>query len=198
LSRKPATALLLILTGCARDYPAVDLVQAGDRLLEASVAGRGKLWFALQAAKLTLRLDDAIRHALPAAPPSRIVYGVDIPRGGHLAFACAVDPKLQERLAVEFVVKVKRGEREEKLWSQLIDPVNRPEHRTWVTADVDLSAYAGTGARLILETQSTQAVDQPRAALWGNPVLTAGKDDAPLAIIYLVDTLRADHTSVYV
>jgi arylsulfatase A-like enzyme len=197
LSRALAAVLLLVLAGCARDYPAVDLVTAKSRLLDASVAGRGKPWFAAQAAKLNVRIDDEIRRALPAAPPSRIVYGVDIPSGGHLSFACAVDPSVQDRLAVEFVVKVKRGEREEKVWSQLVDPVARPEHRGWLPADVDLSAYAGRGAQLVLETASPKPLDLARAALWGSPVLSSRQGEAPIAIVYLIDTLRADHTSVY-
>ena len=79
----------------------------------------------------------------------------------------------------------------------LADPLQKPAHRSWLEADVDLSRFAGAGAELILETRSFEKGDDPRRAFWGAPALTLPGRAAPLTIVYLVDTLRADHTSTY-
>ena len=84
------------------------------------------------------------------------------------------------------------------MWSQLLDPVARPAHRKWVTADIDLAAHAGRGREVIFETRGYEkGDDDARRAFWGEPVLTVADRDAPLVIVYLVDTLRADHTTPY-
>ena len=41
-----------------------------------------------------------------------------------------------------------------------------------------------------------QETGEPVQAFWGTPAITAAQR-APLAILYLVDTLRADHTGAY-
>ena len=93
-------------------------------------------------------------------------------------------------------MKVKHGDREEVAWTQLLDPLSRPEHRAWVPVDVDLGKLAGKGRELVLETHGYEETGDAERAWWGTPALTVARK-APLAIIYLVDTLRADHTGVY-
>jgi hypothetical protein len=197
LARKLAVLLLVVLAGCSAERPGLDLLNAGERIKKGVVAGRGKAWIVGQGTKTTLRIGDALRRGLPAIPPSRIVYGVDIAKGSHLRFACGIAAERHDQPGVEFTVKVARSGREETVYTQLIDPANRPEHRHWVPADVDLSAWAGKDADLILETRGYESVSDPRSVVWGSPVLTPARDAAPLTVVYLVDTLRADHTSVY-
>jgi arylsulfatase A-like enzyme len=173
----------------------VDLVESGAALVEAGVVGRDRTWVAGQTGK-QVRINDEVRRTLPASPPSRLRYTVDIPEGAHLAVSLGIPSDRHDRPGVEFLVKVRRGAREETAFEQLLDPIRRPAHRRWVDADVDLSAYAGR-ADLVFETRGFDQTDDPRRAFWGTPALTVPDGKAPLVVIYLVDTLRADHTTPY-
>jgi arylsulfatase A-like enzyme len=190
-----AVAAALALSACGRPPEPVDLLGAGDRLVEATAAGEGRE-AVLEAAKRGLRLNDVVHRGFPAGPPGRLRFALDVPRGAHLQLACAIDPRFHDRPGVEFVVKVKRDGREEIVWTQLLDPISRPEHRAWVPVDVDLAKHAGRGRELVLETRGYEQTGEPERAWWGTPALTVDRK-APLAIVYLVDTLRADHTGVY-
>lgn len=163
---------------------------------EAKVAGRQKAWVLGQAGK-QVRIEDVVYRTLPASPESRLVYKLDIPKQARLSFAYAVAPEYHERPGVEFSVKLRRNGREQVAFLGLLDPLGKPAHRRWLTAHVDLSRFAGRGAELILETRGFEAGDDPRRAFWGAPAIQVGGRQAPLTIVYLVDTLRADHTSTY-
>ncbi|HUL78549.1 MAG TPA: sulfatase [Vicinamibacteria bacterium] len=190
-----AVATALLLPACGRAPEPVDLLHAGDRLVEATAAGKGRE-AVLEAGRQGLRLNDVLRRGFPAGPPGRLRFALDIPRGARLQLACAIDPRYHDRPGVEFVAKVKREGREEVVWTLLLDPIARPEHRLWVPVDVDLGKMAGRGRELILETRGYEETGDAKRAWWGTPVLTVERK-APLAIVYLVDTLRADHTGVY-
>jgi arylsulfatase A-like enzyme len=166
-------------------------------LVEASVAGRDLRWVRCQAGK-HVRINDVIRRTMPATPPSRLRYAIDIPRGARLSLAMGVRPGEQEAHPVEFVVKVSAGDREEVAFTQVLGPGSRTPHRNWVQGTVDLSRFAGRGRHLVLETRAFQhgpAEELP--VFWGDLSLTVARDDSPLLIVYLVDTLRADHTTPY-
>ena len=195
--RAKSLALLTILgaAGCRGGEP-LDLLQAGKRLVEARVAGRDRKWVDGQTGK-SIRINDVLRRTLPASPPSLLRFALDIPKGAHLSFSYGIPEERHDKPGVEFVVKVRRAGREEAIWSGLVDPLGRPEHREWLRADVDLSKFAGPGRELILETRGFEEVDDPRRAFWGVPAITVPHDEAPLVIVYLVDTLRADHTQPY-
>ena len=49
----------------------------------------------------------------------------------------------------------------------------------------------------MLETRGYEESGEAGQAFWGAPAITAPARKPPLAILYLVDTLRADHTGVY-
>ena len=196
LSKLFLLAGLFGAAGCAPGPGGVELLNAPERLVEAKVAGRGKPWVLGQAGK-PVRIEDVVYRTLPAAPESRLVYRLDIPKGARLSFAYAVAPEYHERPGVEFSVKLRRAGREDVAFLSLADPLQKPAHRSWLVADVDLSRFAGAGAELILETRSFEKGDDPRRAFWGAPALTLPGRAAPLTIVYLVDTLRADHTSTY-
>ncbi len=195
LARLLAVSSLAALAACGGGSPAVDLLDREASLAEARMAGRGREWLAAQIGR-PVRLNDVVWKTLPAAPPSRFRFKVDIPKGARLDFACAVDPSHHDQPPVEFVVKVLEGEREDIVWTALIDPLGKPEHRQWVPAQVDLSRHAGS-AELVLETRGYEAEGGLRVAYWGAPALTTANVRAPLVVIYLVDTLRADHTTTY-
>jgi len=190
-----ALAAAFALSACRRPPEPVDLLGAADRLVEATAAAEGRE-VVLAAAKHGLRLNDVLRRGFPAGPPGRLRFALDVPKGARLQLACAIDPRFHERPGVEFVVKVKRNDREDVVWTQLLDPISRPEHHAWVPVDLDLAKHAGRGRELVLETRGYEHTGEADRAWWGTPVLTVDRK-APLVIVYLVDTLRADHTGVY-
>jgi arylsulfatase A-like enzyme len=190
------TGLGLALSGCNRASGPLDLLRATTRLKESTVAGRGFKWIVGQVGK-QVRINDVVRRTLPASPPSRLLYSLDLPEGAHLSVDCGIPAERHERPGVEFVVKVSTRGVEKTVFTQLVDPAGRPQHRKWLAADVDLSKYAGRGVDVILETRGFDADSDPRAAFWGTPAITAPKREAPLVVVYLVDTLRADHTGPY-
>ncbi len=191
-----AAAGLLALTACGRSVAPVDLLRAGDHLVEARAASIDKAGV-LQSLGKSLRINDVVRRTLPAGPPGRLVFRLDVPPAARLSLTCAIAPEFQGRPGVEFVVKARRGGREDTVFSKLLDPLSHPDHRGWVTADVDLARHAGREVELIFETRGFDPADDPGQAVWGTPAITIASADAPLIVIYLVDTLRADHTGPY-
>jgi arylsulfatase A-like enzyme len=198
--RYGAAAAVLALTACGprscSRSASLDLLQ-GKALLEASAAGAG-LDAVVQAGARGLRIGDVLERGYAAGPPGRLRFAVDLPASARLHVSCAIDPRYHERPGVEFFVKVQRDGREDLAWSQLLDPMTHAGHRGFVEADVDLSRWAGRGRELLLETRGYEEAGDPARAFWGAPTITAGQAaTAPLAIVYLVDTLRADHTGPY-
>jgi arylsulfatase A-like enzyme len=189
-------AALLAAAACTPAPRPVDLLHANDRLVEARVAGGDKAAVLEQLGR-SLRLHDVARRTLPAGPPSRYLFSLDVPKGARLTFASAIAPDYQDKPGVEFIIRVRRNGREETVFTKLLDPMSRPEHRSWVPGAVDLGKYAGRGVEVILETHGYEETGSSARAAWGTPGITVPKDDAPLVILYLVDTLRADHTGPY-
>src|SRR5262245_1431225 len=102
----PAAAALS-LVGCVRSAPPVDLVRAGDRLVEARAASLDGA-AVKEALGRPVRINDVVRRTLPAGPPSRLVFRLDVPKAARLAFAFAIAPEFQDRPGVEFVVSARR------------------------------------------------------------------------------------------
>jgi arylsulfatase A-like enzyme len=192
--RAAALVGVVALAGCGPRPVPQDLLRP-DALVEASAAGNEVTWVRGQAGR-PQRINDVVRRTLPAAPPSRLVFRLDVPKGARLELACGIPPEHHDEPAVEFVLKARRDGREQAVWSLLVDPLNRPDHRKWVEAAVDLSRFAGRGVELALETRGFET-GTVRNAYWGAPALSVPRDDAPLVVVYLVDTLRADHTTPY-
>ena len=163
-----AVAATLLLSGCGRSPEPVDLLDAGERLVEATAAGQDRE-SVLETAKVGLRLNDVLRRGLPAGPPGRLRFVVDIPKGARLQLACAIDPRFHDRPGVEFVVKVRRGQREDVVFSRLLDPIARPEHRGFVPVDLDLGKMAGKGRELVLETHGYEETGDAERAWWVTP-----------------------------
>ena len=198
---KPAGVVLFLtaLAGvsCTRDPGTpVDLVRADAALLEASMPERDRTWVAQQAGR-GVRLADVVRKTLPATPPSRLHFRVNVPRDGRLAFACGLAPEAQGGPPVEFLVSVGSEAAPEKLWSRTLDAAANEADRRWVPAEVDLSRWAGKTMDLVLETRSSEVSRPKRRVYWGNLALNAPQAKAPLVVLYLTDTLRADHLGVY-
>jgi arylsulfatase A-like enzyme len=185
------------LSGCTPAGHPLDFLSAGEKLTEATVAGRDREWVVGQSGR-HVRLNDVALRVLPASPPSRLRYATDIPKDGRLELACGIPAEYHDKPGVEFVVKVVQDGREHVAWSQLLNPLENPQHRYWVHVEVDLAKFAGKGRQIVLETNGYEKDGNPTRAYWGAPALTtASETTQPIAIVYLVDTLRADHTQVY-
>ena len=139
-----------------------------------------------------------MRASLPAAPPSRFRFVTDVPADGRLVLAAGIPGRHQGESAVEFVVNVRHHGRETTVLSHLVDPANREADRRWVPLEADLSEHAGTDVEIVLETRGFDGTGPKDRAFWGNPTITTAADGgAPLVVVYLVDTLRADHLPLY-
>ena len=123
------------------------------------------------------------RNTLFVHAPSSLIYEVEIPRAGQLHFGMGI---AETNSPVAFRVVADSREVYAKTLA---------DAQSWEDAGVDLSTYAGRKVKLSLETSSAK----PGAVgFWANPLLTtrapAGR---PNVLLYMIDTLRADHTSLY-
>jgi arylsulfatase A-like enzyme len=191
-----AVPLVLALPGCRGTPRGTDLLQESLLVDAKLTSGRDLAWVRGQMGR-PYRINDVVLRSIPAAPPSTLRFRADVPARAHLTLACGIPPDHHGGTPVEFVASVLRGGRAETVWTQLLDPLNKPAHRRWVYADADLSRFAGQGVELVLETRGYEPSDDARRALWALPAIATTGSDAPLAIVYLVDTLRADHTQPY-
>jgi arylsulfatase A-like enzyme len=203
-SRSSKFAVLIALAvwgaGCGREQ-GVDLGgQFVDRLVEAQVVGEGKE-FVTGAQGRMIHIDDVGVRVLPASPPSKIVLKTDIPRGGVLHISAGIAEDRQSKGAVEFVIGVMENGKNHTVLTQVIDPISRPEHRAFVSLRADLARFAGRDREVVLETRAFEKDGDLYRAYWGAPTIAVDRAFAvkkdPLVILYLVDTLRADHTTPY-
>ncbi len=119
------------------------------------------------------------RNTLHAAAPSSMAYDVTVPAGGRLVFGLGIVDK-----PVTF--RVTAGQ---TAFSRIIT-----DTETWADAEVDLTALSGRTVRITFQTESAT----PGAVgLWANPLLTSTAKRKPNVLIYMVDTLRASHTSLH-
>ena len=176
---------------------AIDLIKAEELLVAGDIAGRDLGWIARRLGR-PYRIGDETRISMPASPPSQLVFELSLPARASLRFHYAIGSEFDDRPPVEFRVKVRDSGRETLAWTRLLDPIATLDDRGWQAARVDLAEFAGRDVELIFETSGfDQDPDESTRAFWGNPTITTEVRKAPLVVVYLVDTLRADHTSPY-
>ncbi len=201
--RFPRLVLSLALAAsagaCAREE-GVDLSSYSANLVDGKVGEEGKAFVADVQGRM-IHIDDVGLRVLPASPPSKIVLKTDIPRGGILNVAAGIPADKQAKGAVEFVISVMENGKSHTVLTQVIDPISRPEHRMFVNLKADLARFAGKDRELVLETRAFEKDGDLFRAYWGAPAISVDPKFAvrkdPLVIVYLVDTLRADHTTPY-
>jgi arylsulfatase A-like enzyme len=158
--------------------------------------------------------EGALDRAEIAGETRRIVYSpapgvreatVTVPPGGILTFGYGVLPSCWYKPGdgVTFRASVVDGEKSPVvLTSRYVDPKSRPADRRWFDESVSLADYSGRTVRLKFETieGAPQAQGDPRFddAVWSSPVLAAPRRGrAPNVVVILLDTVRADHLSLY-
>jgi arylsulfatase A-like enzyme len=142
--------------------------------------------------RIDLAGDD--RSALLAVPGSVIRRTVAVPDAAELWLAYGVQPLVPG--PVRFRVSVQRAGGDRRV---LLDDVVAQAGEAWREATLDLSALAGETVELEL-TADTEQPFQPENGfpLWANPELVGTAAAAPPNLLLIVvDTLRADHLSLY-
>jgi hypothetical protein len=185
----------VVAVGCHRVPGAVDLIAtARTSLNEASVAGHDGSWVRERVGR-PVKISGVVRTSRPADPPSRLVLKVEIPSSARLILTAGIPGGRAAASPVNFAVAVRRGGVESTVASRSLDPTLRPEDREWVPIEADLSKYQGP-VDLVLE--ATSPTHGESVAVRGNPVIIRPDDrEAPLVVVYLVDTLRRDHLTLY-
>lgn len=136
-------------------------------------------------------LGQDLRSALIAPPGLAMTRQVAVPHGAVLRFGYGLAGSVEE--AVWF--RVRAGG--DSLFEAQIPPGTTP---AWRQGEVDLTAYGGRTVALTLETAGGAGFDLAQGLpLWANPtVFTPGvRDERPNVILISIDTLRADHLSLY-
>ena len=141
-----------------------------------------KTTFPAAAGRAPLGKREEYRNAIFVHSPASLAYDVQIPRGARLHFGMGV----AARDVVTFHVAADSTE----VFSKTLANAD-----VWEDADVDLSPYAGRKVKLSFQTS---AASQGAVGFWANPLLTTTTPkQRPNVLVYMIDTLRADHASLY-
>lgn len=123
------------------------------------------------------------RNTLYVHSPSDIAFEVAVPKDGRLHFGMGIT---ERKSPITFRVTADAKE----LYAKTVTDVD-----VWEDADLDLAAYSGRNVKLTFATSAEKA---GAVGLWANPLLTTkAPKNRPNILIYLIDTERADHTSLY-
>ncbi len=159
--------------------------------LNRAMAGRSDTAFVFR----SLQVDDTTRHGVFLPAPASARWDITVPEGGVLDLDAllvppeAADPSERSDGAALQVV-VHRGEDED------VRATVRPRLATPDRLRVDLSDLAGERIGLELRTDPGDTVDYDYVFA-ADPVVFTPQDDPPRVVLVFIDTLRADHMSVY-
>lgn len=135
------------------------------------------------------RVAREIRSAIYAQAGTEIRFeNVEVPPGARLALglsaaAAAGVPAVRAEVLAEI------DGISTPLLAQTVDSGEQ-----WIDLSASLDAIAGRRATIVLRCASAQAGD---VALWSNPLIYVPVADAPIVVVYLVDTLAATHLDLY-
>lgn len=150
-----------------------------------------------------LRLGGDTRTILESRANNHFSYQLSMLEPAELHFSLGLsEEKAQEIEQIEYQILAASDDDEEKLlFSQLYHSDNDELWKSWNEFTLDLSPYTGSNLSLCFKTRLVakkgHAID---TICWGNPFLIKPQDKGKEklnVIIYLVDTLRADHLGCY-
>jgi arylsulfatase A-like enzyme len=140
-----------------------------------------------------VRLGHDVRNALYAHTPAEVAFrNVVLPPRAQLR--CGLGFVARDRDAgatggVRFEIVIEReGERHSVLTFEAA------RQNEWHEASADLSEWSGKTVAVCLTASD---VSSDAVAFWANPVIYEPQEDAPLAIVYLIDTLAGGHVELY-
>jgi arylsulfatase A-like enzyme len=124
------------------------------------------------------------RRVVFARAPSSITYIAPVPSGGRLRLGLGVSS------AAPVTFRVLAGSPEKEVFTaSLSDP------EVWKDVDVDLSGFAGPSQQIVLRTESRA---KEAVGFWAAPrIVPGGQSTRPNVLLYVICTLRPDHTSLY-
>ncbi len=142
-----------------------------------------KAEFPRAAGRQVMAKREEYRNALYAHSPSSLTYEINVPKDARLHFGLGIT---ERNGPITFRVVADSHE----IYSKTLADAD-----TWEDAEVNLTSYAGRNIKLVFQTIAEK---QGTVALWANPLLIAQGTQKPLnVLLYMIDTLRADHTSLY-
>ena len=130
-----------------------------------------------------------LKRGIITVSPAKVEYDVRLPRNSVISLEWGETVLEDEK--VTFSVDIKEKGKDTPYPVPLSQYKGKGE-----TNRLDLSSYAGRSIKIIFSTQS----DKPTISAWINPKIYATTQkisNTPNVILYLVDTLRADHLSLY-
>jgi arylsulfatase A-like enzyme len=140
------------------------------------------------------------RIALLAPPGLTTERRLQVPDNAFLRLSYGLQRR-GHRGDVRFQVVVRRSAAESALLFERTLAPTPGSGAGWQEARIDLAEFAGETVDLVLTTESSEAIDLVRGGfpLWGHPevVAPASADKPPNLVLVSVDTLRADHLSLY-
>lgn len=172
-------------------------ISIGPRRAPTSAVRVGALRFGGQLEQLAARgagwgevlFDRLYRPSLFTTLPGSFRFPLIAPQDGSLHLdmgALGADPLVRFRVSVEHDGQV----------TTLLDETLSGADG-WRVASISLDRFAGRAIDLLFETEAVSG-STPAIACWADPILRAGTAATrPPVFIYLVDTLRPDHTEPY-
>ena len=126
---------------------------------------------------------DEYRNAIYVHSPSSIAFSVLVPKNARLHFGMGITAK---QSPITFHIAIEGTD----AFSETVADAD-----AWEDGDVDLSRYAGRNIIIVFRADTAQS---GAVGLWANPaVTTENSKPRPNVLVYLIDTLRADHASLY-
>ena len=165
--------LLIMPTDGINDLVAIQSIELVPRAAE----------FPQTAGRRMIGKREEYRETLFAHAPSSLAYEVEIPPTGQLHFGLGITEKDSP---ISFRVLADLRE----VFSKTL-----ADTEVWADGAVDLSSLAGRKVKLSFETSAAKT---GTVGFWANPLLTTkAPKSRPNVLLYMIDTLRADHTSLY-
>ena len=158
---------------------------------------RPSAWPAVGERPWRVRIGDEVRTGFVALAGSSLQRAFRVPNRATLRFGYGCPEPVPGPATFEVVAGTDDGPGA-VVFSETVGPGGRLPG-TWHEGAVDLSPWAGRLLRLTLRARSAGGAAVLRGTpAWGTPeVWTAGGPRSPSVVLIVVDTLRADHLSLY-
>jgi arylsulfatase len=143
--------------------------------LSGEAAGVAKIW-----------ADRVQRECIFIGTPGRIEYELSMPPDAKLSFGAKV---LSAQRPIQFTITIRDGGKSTGIFDRALSNAN-----VWKDFRIDLSAWAGRTVRLEFQFAGGKSRD---IAFVACPIVYTPDRDVTNMIVYLIDALRPDHTSVY-
>ncbi len=141
-----------------------------------------------------VELDNDVRNAVLARPGAPIRRELEVPEGAVLELSYGLQARAQGPVRFEVAAALPDGTRRVLMADTLAEGA-----AGWRDARVDLSGLAGTRVGLELLSVLEGEFDAARGfPAWANPeVVAPARLEQPNIVLVCLDTLRADHLSLY-